>query len=345
MGRCRKEGQHQAGGVEETYKEGNGMYKVAYFTVQPICIDLVVGLAPPEFNVVASRATVSEAEKIEILRDADFLILHGGGRVTDACLRAATKLKHFQLFAAGYYKENLVLLSELGIPISNVPGEILQSVAEVAIAMILALNRRLIQMDQGTRKGKWRWDLSTGLDHFELAEKTVGIIGFGRLGKVMARRLRGFDTPILYCDVVADPVAERELNAKRVPLDELLKESDIVSIHAPLTPETRGLIGERELSLMKPSALLINVGRGPIVDEAALIAALKANKIRGAGLDVFAKEPTDPDNPLFKMDNVVLSPHLAGTTYESVVRRANFAYQNFQRVLAGQEPLQRIRQR
>jgi phosphoglycerate dehydrogenase-like enzyme len=295
------------------------MYKVAYFTVQPECIDVVVSLAPPEFNVVGSSAMVSVEEKIKILKDADFLMVHGGGRITDACLRAATKLKHYQLLAAGYDKENLSLLAELGIPVSNLPGEILQSVVEMVIAMILALNRRLLQMDQGTRKGKWRWDLSTGMDHFDLAEKTVGIIGFGRLGKMLARRLRGFDTPILYCDITAYPVDEKELNAKRVTLDELLKESDIVSINTPLTSETRGLIGKRELSLMKSSALLINTSRGLVVDEEALISALKANKIRGAGLDVFAKEPADPDNPLFKMDNVILTPHLAGTTYESVV--------------------------
>jgi len=319
------------------------MYKVAYFTVQPVCIDVVVGLAPPEFTVMASPATVSEQEKIEIIKDADFLMLHGGGRITDACLRAATKVRHYQLFAAGYDKENLPLLAELGIPISNVPGELLQSVVEMVIAMILALNRRLLQMDKGTREGKWRWDLSTGMDHFDLAEKTVGIVGFGRLGRMLARRLRGFDTPILYYDVMAYPDAEKELNAKRVTLDELLKESDIVSINTPLTPETRGLIGEREISLMKPSALLINTGRGPVVDEKALIAALKTNKIRGAGLDVFAKEPATSDNPLFKMDNVVVSPHLAGTTYESIVRRAQFAYQNFQRVLAGKEPLHLIK--
>ena len=319
------------------------MYKVAYFTVQPVCIDVVVGLAPPEFTVTAGHAKASDKEKIEILQDADFLMLHGGGSISDACLKAAKKLKHFQLFAAGYDKENLPLLAELGIPISNVPGEILQSVVEMVIAMILALNRRLIHMDKGTREGKWRWDLSTGMDHFDLAEKTVGIIGFGRLGRMLARRLRGFDTPILYSDIMAYPDAEKELNAKRVGLDELLKESDIVSINTPITPETRGLIGARELSLMKPSALLINTGRGPVVDEQALVAALTANTIRGAGLDVFAKEPTNADNPLFKMDNVVVSPHLAGTTHESIVRRANFAYQNFQRVLAGQEPVHLIK--
>jgi phosphoglycerate dehydrogenase-like enzyme len=252
-------------------------------------------------------------------------------------------LKHFQLFAAGYDKENLPLLAELGIPISNVPGELLQSVVEMVIAMILSLNRDLIRMNQGVREGKWRWDLSTGMDQFDLAEKTVGIIGFGRLGKMLARRLRGFETPILYWDIMAYPDAEKELDAKRVSLEELLEKSDIVSINAPYTPETRGLIGERELSLMKPSALLINSGRGPIVDEKALVEALKTKKIRGAGLDVFEKEPADSDNPLFKLDNVVLSPHLAGTTYESILRRANFAYQNFQRVLAGKEPFQLIK--
>jgi len=315
------------------------MPKVAYFTyAQPQVIDLVASFAPPGFEVVGRPTSVSDEEKIEIVKDADFLMLHGG-RLSEAVLRAAGKVRLFQLLSAGYENVDLTLTGELGIPVANVGGANRQGVAEMAVALMLAVYRRLIHLDAGVRAGKWRQGLTTGFDTFELGEKTVGIVGFGRIGQMVSRRLRGFDNAILYCDVVAYPEAERELGARRVSLDQLLKESDVVTIHVPLLPENHGLIAERELSLMKSTAILVNTARGPIVDEGALIAALKAGRIRGAGLDVFQQEPIDRDNPLLALENVVLAPHAAGGTYESWPRRARFAFENFQRVMNGQEPL------
>lgn len=315
------------------------MPKVAVLVMQPPIIDLIISYAPSDFEVVGGSTALSDSEKVEILKDADFLMLNGQGRVSEACMRSAGKLKLHQLLGAGYDRENLPLLSELGIALANTPGGLLNGVSEMAVTLMLALNRRLIHMDAGTRASKWRPDLSTGIDHYELTDKTVGIIGFGQIGKTVARRLRGFDNTILYYDPVSYPDAEKELKATRVPLDRLMRESDIVTIHAPLMPETRGLIGERELLLMKPSAIFINLARGPIVDERALIFVLQAGKIRGAGLDVFEQEPVEADNPLLKMENVVLTPHLAGTTREVWHRRVDFSFENFRRILEGKTPL------
>jgi phosphoglycerate dehydrogenase-like enzyme len=159
----------------------------------------------------------------------------------------------------------------------------------------------------------------------------------------VARCLRGFDTETLCYDVVSHPDAEQELNVRSVPLDELLSRSDVITVHVPLIENSRYLIGARELSLMKPTSVFVNTSRGPVVDEEALIDSLKGGELMGSGLDVFWSEPINPDNPLIDMDNVVLTPHCAGGTYETWPRRVKFAYENFQRVLKGEAPLSMVR--
>jgi phosphoglycerate dehydrogenase-like enzyme len=155
----------------------------------------------------------------------------------------------------------------------------------------------------------------------------------------VARRLAGFETRTIYYDVVPAPDIEKDLGARRVSLEELLREADIISLHLPLLRETRGLIGRNELAMMKPTVVLLNTSRGEIVDEEALVEALKEKRIGGAGLDVFRKEPIAPDHPLLGLENVVLSPHTAGHAYEGWFRRSRFAWENIQRVAAGQAPL------
>jgi len=299
---------------------------------------MVSGFAPPGYEVTGRHHSTSEGEKIEIARDADFIILHSG-RLSEELLRGATKLRMLQLLSAGFDNVDLGLLKELGIPVSNVGGANREGVAEMAITLMLSVYRRIVALDSGVRSGVWLGDLSTGLDTFELNGKTVGIVGFGRIGQTVARYLRGFENTILYHDVVAYPEAEKEYGARQVSLDELLKESDIVTVHAPLLDENYGLIGERELSLMKPTAILVNTSRGPVLDEKAVTAALKEGRIRGAGLDVFEQEPINMDNPLLSLENVVLTPHAAGGTYDSWPRRAKFAFENLQRIMEGKEPL------
>jgi phosphoglycerate dehydrogenase-like enzyme len=250
-----------------------------------------------------------------MVKDADFT-MYSRKKLSEAVFRAASKLKLLQLTSAGYNVVDLPLMAELGIPVATVGGANSQGVAEMAITLMLSLYRRLICLDMGVRRGKWRKALISGFDTFELAEKTVGIVGFGYIGKLVARRLRGFDCNILYYDIVAYPEAEKELDAKRVGLDHLLTESDVVTIHAPLT-DNAGLIGKHELALMKPSAILINTARGRILDEPAFIDAFRDGAIAGGGLDVFQEEPINPDNELLTMGNVVLTPHAAGSTCES----------------------------
>jgi phosphoglycerate dehydrogenase-like enzyme len=203
---------------------------------------------------------------------------------------------------------------------------------------MLALYRRLLAADRATREGGWR-NAIDGTNTFEMANKVVGIMGFGNIGQKVARRVQGFDAIVQYYDKFPLPPArERELKAKQVSLEELFRTSDILTLHTPLTNDTRHVVNRERLATMKPTAILINTCRGPVVDEPALFEALRDKRIAGAGLDVFEKEPVDPGNPLLKLENVVVSPHSAGTTWDTWFRRADFAYQNMKRVWAGQPP-------
>jgi phosphoglycerate dehydrogenase-like enzyme len=314
------------------------MPKVAYFAAyQQNVLDMVAGYAPKGWEVISrNHAATSEEEKIEISKDADFILLHGG-KLPEQLFRSAAKVKMLQLLSAGFDNVDMKLMRELELPVANVGGANRQGVAEMAITLMLAVYRRIVALDNGVRAGRWR-DLSNGFDTFELNEKTVGIVGFGRIGQTVAKYIQGFDNTILYHDVVSYPEAEKKYRAKRVLLEQLLKQSDIVTVHVPFLKENRGLIGARELAQMKPTAILINTSRGPVIDERALIDVLRAGKIRGAGLDVFEQEPINKDNPLLELQNVVVAPHAAGGTFESWPRRAQFAFYNMQRVWEGKAP-------
>jgi phosphoglycerate dehydrogenase-like enzyme len=177
------------------------------------------------------------------------------------------------------------------------------------------------------------------MNTFEMAEKLVGIMGIGNIGQKVARRVQAFDARVQYYDPFPlPPERERELNVKRVTLDDLFRTSDIITFHAPLTKDTHHVVNRERLALMKPTAVLVNTSRGPVVDEPALFEALQQKRIAGAALDVFEKEPVDPGNPLLKLDNVIVTPHSAGTTWDTWFRRADFAYQNMKRVWDGQSP-------
>jgi phosphoglycerate dehydrogenase-like enzyme len=249
-------------------------------------------------------------------------------------LRKAEKAKLVQLCSAGYDGVNLELAGELGIPVANNGGANAIPVAEFAITLTLAAIRHLIVADSDTRDGGWMRPEIDGRDSHELFGATVGIIGAGRIGSTVAGMLRGFETTTLYTDVVRSEKAE-SYGATRVELDELLEQSDIVTLHTPLNSSTNGLIGERELKKMKSTAVLINTCRGPVVQEDALHRALVDREIWGAGLDVFEEEPVNPNNPLLKLENAVVAPHVAGKSYESYPRRVRFAFDNMQRVWAG----------
>lgn len=301
--------------------------------------EVMIKQAPDGWDVVQiDPSRTPENEQLKLVADADFLWLYGG-KPSDAVLRAGKKVKLLQLSSAGYDNINVALAGELGIPVANASGTNAEGVAELAVTLMLSVYRHLIQIDHETRTGQWLTERSTGTDSYEVLNKTVGIVGLGNIGSAVARLLRGFDPGILYHDVVAKPEIEKSTGALRVELDELLEQSDIVTLHVPLTSRTRHMIGERELGLMKPSAILINTCRGPVVDEVALYAALKSGRIQGAGLDVFEIEPVLKDNPILKLDNVIVTPHAAGKTAESYPRRAKFSFDNMERVLSGKPAL------
>lgn len=314
------------------------MNKVLFFSgLNQHVTDIFRGMMPEGFEVSCHSNSLSDEEKAELIREAEFVVLHPA-EISDNVLQEGKSLRLLQLLTAGYDKVDLKVTGELNIPVATNGGANAWAVAEHSIALLLGLYRKLIACDRSVREGKWRQAV-TGYDIFEVAGKTVGLLGAGNIGKKVAKRLKAFETNILYYDASAAPELETELGARKVSLDELLREADIITIHLPLLPETRGLIGERELQMMKPTTVLLNASRAEIVEEEALITALKEKRIAGAGLDVFHKEPISPEDPLLTLENVILSPHIAGHAYEGWSRRMSFAWENIQRVAAGEAPL------
>lgn len=293
--------------------------------------------APPQgFSVDWCPLKATDSDKIPYLQAADFLVLHPAELPTDL-QRSATNVKLIQLLTAGYDKIDLRLAGEMGTPVATNGGANSWAVAEHAVALLLSLYKRLTHCDRSVREGRWRQPI-TGFNTFEVARKTVGLIGAGNIGQKVARRLFAFECRVLYYDVIQVPEIEEELGAKRVSLEELYRQADIISLHVPSLPETRGLINRDTLNMMKPTAVLLNTSRGAAVVEEDLIQALKEKKIAGAGLDVFVKEPLPSDHPFSTLENVVLSPHSAGNSYEGWFRRSQFAWENIQRVSAGLPP-------
>lgn len=254
-------------------------------------------------------------------------------------------MKNVRLIAqpsTGYDHIDVEACAKKGIPVANIGGANAVSVAEYTIMTAIALLRRLIKAHLDVSEGKWsQWELME-LGTYDLYGKTWGIIGFGRIGREVAKRLRGFDVKILYYDKYRLPEEkEAELGVKYAPLPKLLKLSDIVSIHVPLTSETEKMIGEKELRLMKPTAILINPSRGEIVDEEALARALSEGWIMGAAVDVYSVEPPGTDHPLIKLKNVniIRTPHIAGATTDARSRIIMTTIENVVRVLKGEPPI------
>jgi len=305
--------------------------------LHPRIVEAIVSLNPPGFTTTVVDGKSPEDQQVEAVTDADFIMAFRA-KLTERILRSARKARLVQILSAGYDSINLKLLRELKIPCANNGGANSWAVADYAVLAMLSLYRRLAAADRAVREGRWSAAID-GMNTFEMANKVVGVLGFGNIGQKVARRVQAFDATVQYYDKFPlAPERERELKAKRVSLEELFRTSDILSCHAPLTNETRHVVNRERLSTMKPTAVIINTSRGPVVDEAALTEALQQKRIAGAGIDVFEKEPVDPGNPLLKLENVVVSPHSAGTTWDTWFRRAGFAYQNMKRVWDGQPP-------
>jgi glyoxylate reductase len=280
-----------------------------------------------------------KAELIRRLQGKAGLICHIISTVDDEVLAAAPGLKVVSNVAVGYNNIDVAAARRRGVVVTNTPDVLTETTADFAWALLMAAARRVVEADQYARSGQWKvwkWDLLWGAD---IHGKTLGVVGFGRIGRAVARRGRGFGMRVLYCDTVrADAAAERELNATATDLETLLRESDFVSLHTLLTPETRHLINERTLRLMKKTAILVNAARGPVVDEAALARALAERWIAGAGLDVFEEEPRIHPG-LLPLSNVTLAPHIASASHETRIAMAMLAIRNCLAVLEGKPPL------
>lgn len=258
--------------------------------------------------------------------------------ITDEIMAAAPRLRVVANYAVGYNNVDVAAATRRGVLVTNTPGVLTEATADLAFALLLAVARRVVESDRFLREGKfkgWKADLLLGSDVYGAV---LGIVGFGRIGQAVARRGLGFNMSILYSDARrAAPEVESELRAQYVPLDELLRKADFVTIHADLNDQTRHMIGERELKLMGSNHYLINAARGPIVDEKALVRALKEGWIKGAGIDVYEREP-QTETGLTDCWNAVLLPHLGSATVSARAAMAETAARNLIAAVDGQKP-------
>jgi glyoxylate reductase len=271
---------------------------------------------------------------LDHLADVDGLVCIWTDRIDVELLDRAPKLVVISQMAVGVDNIDLSAATARGIPVGNTPGVLVETTADLTWALILGVARRVSESERYLRSGQWRpetWslDLLTGRDVFG---KTLGIVGMGRIGMAVARRARGFEMEVTYSSRSPKQVP----GARRVSLEELLEASDVVSIHCALTSETRGLIGPRELALMKPDAYIINTARGGIVDESALVEALREERIAGAALDVYETEPLDHGSPLLGFENVLLVPHIGSASVETRAGMADLAVDNLLAGLSGE---------
>ena len=285
---------------------------------------------------------VTREALLEQVPYADALAVTLADRVDAALLAHAPRLKVVAVYAVGYNNVDVAAATARGIVVTNTPDVLTETTADLTWGLILAVARRIPTGERLVREGRWKGWAPTQLLGADVHGKTLGVVGMGRIGQAVARRAGGFGMPVLYHS--RHPLsseAEAALNVSRVPLPQLLQAADIVSIHAPLTEKTRHLIGKAELARMQRTAYLINTSRGPVVDEAALAAALAEGRLAGAGLDVYEDEPHVHPR-LLGLFNVVLLPHLGSATYETRVKMGMMVVENITAVLAGKEAPNRV---
>ncbi|QPM67805.1 2-hydroxyacid dehydrogenase [Atribacter laminatus] len=275
----------------------------------------------------------------EKVKDSDGLLVLLTDMIDkEVMIAAGKKLRVISNYAVGYNNIDVVEATKRGIMVTNTPGVLTETTADLAWALLMSIARRIVEGDKLVRAGKFRgWEpmLLLGTDIYEA---TLGLIGFGRIGQAVARRATGFNLKVIYYDKEpVSPNIEKELKVSCVNLDELLRKSDFISVHVPLTEETFHLIGQEELNMMKKESYLINTARGPIIDEKALVKALKDGVIRGAALDVFENEPAI-EQELMALDNVVIVPHIGSASYRTRTKMAIMAAKNLISALKGERP-------
>jgi phosphoglycerate dehydrogenase-like enzyme len=314
-------------------------YRVVYLEPVPSDVEAIIrARVPAEFGLSFRGAEDPVAQAVA---EVDFVLV-ATTKLTDDVLSAANRLRLIQHQGVGYDNIDLDAARNRSIPVAICPAGTSIGVAEHVFLLILSLYKRVLEADASLRRGEWlQWALRPA--SFEIFGKTIGLVGLGRTGREVASRARAFGTKIVYTDTARpDPATEEALGVAFLSFDELLIDSDIVSLHAPLTPETKHLINTSSLAKMKQTAILINTARGPLVDEPALVEALRSGRILGAGLDVFDREPPPPDHPLFTLPNVVVTPHIAAGTVDALRIKMDACFANMQRVIAGMEPENRI---
>jgi glyoxylate reductase len=313
--------------------------KPRVFVSQPIApsaLDRLRTIANVKINtdsskIIAKGKLIAAVKKCDIL----FSLLHD--KIDRAVLAANPKLRAVASMSITPDNIDLVEANKRGIAVTVVPPIVAESVADLHIGLMIAVARRMVEGDRSVRASRFPGSQSNHLVGSFVHGKTIGLVAAGRIGQATARRARGFGMRIIYWGPRRKPDAERELQMEYMPLDQLLAESDFVSLHQPLNAETRHMISDREFALMKPTAFIINTARGAIIDEAALVRALKKKRIAGAGLDVFENEPNVPP-ALLKMKNVVLTPHLGSAVMEVRDLMANTVVDNIQALIDGRMP-------
>jgi phosphoglycerate dehydrogenase-like enzyme len=301
-------------------------------------MDVARGMVPAGYEMdVLER---DDPRFAEALKQAEYYMGFPRPGMGDDFFKGAPKLKLIQLVSAGYDRLDVEAAKKAGVPVANNGGANSVAVAEHTLMLMLAVYKRLAWMHNNVVAGKWRVGDLGEQRVYELAGKTVGIVGLGTIGKKVARRLQGFDVRIVYYDIARlTEDQEDALGLRFALLPELLRVSDVVTLHVPLNAVTRDMMGAREFAMMKESGIFINTCRGPVVNEPALHQALTTNRIAGAGLDVMVEEPPKGDHDLFKLDNVIITPHMAGPTTENWVKAFRNAFDNVERVAAGRTPL------
>jgi D-3-phosphoglycerate dehydrogenase len=309
---------------EEIMKSRTTREDLEYFQVQGI--DVMIGV--PEKG----------EELLEKIRDIDGLVM-ATAEVDKALFDKCNKLKVVAAFGVGFDYIDLHEATSHGVIVFNVPGLFSDAVANLTIALILSITRRVIIGDRAVKKGEWASVKPTCVGS-EVQGKVLGTVGLGSIGYAVAQKcMLAFGMKVVTYDPFISPEKAKGLNIEKVDtLEELLSGSDVVTVHCPLTDQTRGLIGARELALMKPSSFLINTARGGIVDESALFYALKSSRIAGAAIDVIQKEPPAADNPLLNLDNIVITPHIGASTHESVRAVYRVVRENICRIISGNLP-------
>ena len=292
-----------------------------------------------EVDVLPKTSSLDAPENRALLAETHGII-GSGLAITPQLLDAAPNLKVIATISVGYDNIPVDELTKRGIMLCNTPDVLTETTADTGFALIMAAARRVVELAEWVKAGKWQASIGPALFGSDVHGKTLGMVGFGRIGQAVARRgALGFGMQVLYSNASPKPDLESELGAQRRELNELLAEADFVCVTVPLTAETEHLIGAQELALMKPSGIFINIARGKVVDESALIHALETSVIQAAGLDVFEQEPLRAASPLTKMPNVVALPHIGSATHETRDAMAQRAVDNIRLALQGERPI------